>query len=224
VPVVWGGATAKGSAGFFLVLARFLSSLLSHRPNGAAGPPRCGILLQAKRSWGRVERASDWSYSRCRWPVDEVQLLDDDVPLQLFEFVDSDDEGHGSEVSLHSSSTTCCCATGGRVAQRVRVLAKRARVNKRPKPAEPHAIGADHGSRHVHSQLRVVALADDGVASGHARQGVQGSELTPASVFRFALFSSLGQAVTTADKTDRKLQLFWNVGTRAAVMDRLLKH
>jgi hypothetical protein len=34
--------------------------------------------------------------------VDEVQLLDDDVPPQLFEFVDSDDEG--SEVSVHSGT------------------------------------------------------------------------------------------------------------------------
>ncbi len=94
-----------------------------------------------------------------------------------------------------------------------------ARVNKRLEPAKPRAIGAaDHRSCHVHSQFRVVALADDGLASGHARQGVQESELTPASVFRFALFSSLGRAATTADKTDRKLQLFWNVDATTAGM------
>jgi hypothetical protein len=92
----------------------------------------------------------------------------------------------------------------------------RARVNERPKPAEPRAIGADHRSRHVYSQLRLVAHADDELASGHARQGVQGSELTPASVFRFALFSQWGAAATTADETDPKLQLFSNAGVRYA--------
>jgi hypothetical protein len=139
-------------------------------------------------------------------PMDEVQLFDDDVPPQRFEFVDGDDEG-----SLQSPPRTA----SWRVAQRVRVLDKRGRVLTRDRNQLSHVIGADHRSCHVHSQLRLVAHADDELASGHACQGVQGSELTPASVFRVALFSQLGAAATTADETDPKLQLFSNVGKAA---------
>ena len=75
-----------------------------------------------------------------------------------------------------------CFSASHAFTQRVCLFRKRARADKGPECAESTSIGADHGSRHVYSQFRLVAVRDDGLAAGGADKCEEGTEITRAHI------------------------------------------